>query len=101
MKEVSFDKKYFIETYGCQMNESDTERISGQLEELGYVPADILDDADVVILNTCSIRQNAEEKVYGKIGEVKKLKGRSPVSFWGLPDAWRRKIKESLLSVCR
>ena len=56
MKEVSFDKKYFIETYGCQMNESDTERISGQLEELGYVPADILDDADVVILNTCSIR---------------------------------------------
>ena len=45
MKEVSFDKKYFIETYGCQMNESDTERISGQLEELGYVPADILDDA--------------------------------------------------------
>lgn len=96
-----FDKKYFIETYGCQMNESDTERISGQLEELGYVPADILDDADVVILNTCSIRQNAEEKVYGKIGEVKKLKGKKPGVLWGLPDAWRRKIKESLLSVCR
>ena len=56
-------QKYFIETYGCQMNESDTERIGGQLEELGYAPADDLQDADIVILNTCSIRQNAEEKV--------------------------------------
>ena len=72
------DKKYFVETYGCQMNESDTERISGQLEEMGYRPAKDLKEADVVILNTCSIRQNAEEKVYGKIGEVKKLKESKP-----------------------
>ena len=82
MKEVSFDKKYFIETYGCQMNESDTERISGQLEELGYVPADILDDADVVILNTCSIRQNAEEKVYGNCRGERLRKIHTASSAW-------------------
>ena len=97
MKEVSFDKKYFIETYGCQMNESDTERISGQLEELGYVPADILDDADVVILNTCSIRQNAEEKVYGKIGEVKKLKGKKPGVLLGIAGCMAQENKGKLI----
>ena len=97
MKEVSFYKKYFIETYGCQMNESDTERISGQLEELGYVPADILDDADVVILNTCSIRQNAEEKVYGKIGEVKKLKGKKPGVLLGIAGCMAQENKGKLI----
>lgn len=97
MKEAYFDKKYFIETYGCQMNESDTERIGGQLEELGYTPADILDDADVVILNTCSIRQNAEEKVYGKIGEVKKLKGKKPDVLLGIAGCMAQENKGTLI----
>ena len=70
-------KKYYTLTYGCQMNESDTERINGQLEELGYTAADRMEDADIIIMNTCSVRQNAEEKVYGKIGEIKKLKNKN------------------------
>ena len=73
-KRLTGEKLYYTITYGCQMNESDTERIIGQLEELGYKPAENMEDADIVIMNTCSVRQNAEEKVYGKIGEIKKLK---------------------------
>lgn len=76
--------KYFTLTYGCQMNESDSERINGQLEEIGYQPASVMEDADIVILNTCSIRQNAEEKVYGKIGELKKLKQEKPHLLVGI-----------------
>lgn len=91
------EKKYFIETYGCQMNESDTERISGQLEELGYVPAGVLKDADIVILNTCSIRQNAEEKVYGKIGEVKKLKESKPGVLLGIAGCMAQENKHKLI----
>ena len=90
-------QKYFIETYGCQMNESDTERIGGQLEELGYAPADDLQDADIVILNTCSIRQNAEEKVYGKIGEVKKLKERNPKVLLGIAGCMAQENKNKLI----
>ena len=68
------NKRYWTITYGCQMNEADSEKINGQLEELGYLPGREMDEADIVILNTCSVRQNAEEKVYGKIGEIKPLK---------------------------
>lgn len=78
------EKKYFTLTYGCQMNESDTERINGQLEELGYAPAETMEEADIIIMNTCSIRQNAEEKVYGKIGEIKKLKDKNPHLLLGI-----------------
>lgn len=92
------DKKYFVETYGCQMNESDTERISGQLEEMGYRPAKDLKEADVVILNTCSIRQNAEEKVYGKIGEVKKLKESKPGVLLGIAGCMAQESKGKLIS---
>ena len=89
------NKKYFTITYGCQMNESDSEKINGQLEELGYLPAEQMEEADIVILNTCSIRQNAEEKVYGKIGEVKQLKDKNPHVLLGLQDAWHKKIGEN------
>lgn len=95
------EKKYFTLTYGCQMNESDTERINGQLEELGYTPAETMEEADIIIMNTCSIRQNAEEKVYGKIGEIKKLKDKIRICFWGSPAVWHRRIRASSSSVCR
>ncbi len=94
------DKKYFVETYGCQMNESDTERISGQLEEMGYRPAKDLKEADVVILNTCSIRQNAEEKVYGKIGEVKKLKESKPGVLLGIAGCMAQESKGKFCTYC-
>ena len=66
------DKNYFIQTYGCQANERDSETLAGILESMGYQPTDEIKDAQVVLLNTCAIRENAEEKVFGKIGYLKK-----------------------------
>ncbi len=72
------DKKYFIETYGCQMNVHDSEKLAGVLKERGYKRTEKLEDADVIILNTCCIREKAEMKVYGKIGQLKRLKRENP-----------------------
>ena len=91
------EKKYFTLTYGCQMNESDTERINGQLEELGYQPAEKMEDADIVIMNTCSVRQNAEEKVYGKIGEIKKMKEKNPHLLLGIAGCMAQENKGKLI----
>lgn len=79
------------------MNESDTERINGQLEELGYRPAEEMEDADIVIMNTCSVRQNAEEKVYGKIGEIKKLKDKNPDMLLGIAGCMAQENKGKLI----
>lgn len=59
---------YKILPYGCQMNFSDGERFAGQLERMGYKPAEKLEDADIIIINTCCVRESAEKKIYGKIG---------------------------------
>ena len=67
-------KSYYIYTYGCQMNESDSERLAHQLESVGYVPTEEVDAADLIILNTCCVRETAENKIYGRIGELKHLK---------------------------
>ena len=67
-------KSYYIYTYGCQMNESDSERLAHQLESVGYVPTEEVDIADLIILNTCCVRETAENKIYGRIGELKHLK---------------------------
>ena len=66
--------KYYILTMGCQLNENDSEKISGMAEQMGYTKTDEMTDADLVIYNTCCVRENAEEKLFGKLGEVKKLK---------------------------
>lgn len=68
------DKKYHIVTYGCQMNVHDSERIAGMLSELGYSSCNSMEDADIVVFNTCCIRENAENHAYGNIGMLKKLK---------------------------
>jgi tRNA-2-methylthio-N6-dimethylallyladenosine synthase len=73
-KYVSYDKeysafgkgkKYFLRTYGCQMNVHDSEEIAALLENLGCIPCEELEDADIAILNTCAIRENAHDKVFG------------------------------------
>ncbi len=74
--------KYFIETYGCQMNVHDSERMAGLLEQSGYDPAESDRDADIVVVNTCSVRERAEEKLYTRLGEIKELSrelGRDPL----------------------
>lgn len=67
--------KYHILTMGCQLNENDSEKICGMVEQMGYTKTDDVTDADLVIYNTCCVRENAEERLFGKLGEVKKLKG--------------------------
>ena len=70
--------KYFIHTYGCQMNIHDSEKIAGMLHELGCTECENADQADVVVFNTCCIRETAEKKIYGHIGQLKKLKRKNP-----------------------
>ena len=65
---------YSILTMGCQLNENDSEKIAGLLEKMGYVPVDDYKQADFVVFNTCCVRENAEERLFGKIGEIKTLK---------------------------
>ena len=71
-------EKYNVITYGCQMNEHDSEKISGMLENMNYEPVENPEEADVVVINTCLIRENAELTVYGKVGALKKLKEENP-----------------------
>lgn len=71
-------RTYAIRTYGCQMNEHDSERLAGLLEADGLVPAPSEDEADVVVLNTCCIRENADNKLYGKLGHLKSKKDARP-----------------------
>lgn len=68
------NKKFLIQTMGCTLNENDSEKISGMATEMGYIKTENIMDADLIIFNTCCIRENAEEKLFGKLGEVKKLK---------------------------
>ena len=78
------NKKYYIKTYGCQMNEHDSEKIAGMLEEIGYSATDELEQADLIFLNTCTVRENAELKVFGKVGSLKRLKRENPDLIIGI-----------------
>ena len=71
---VNFVKKFFINTYGCQMNVHESEKIAGILSSLGYESANTVEESDIVVFNTCCIRENAEQKAEGNIGALKKLK---------------------------
>ena len=75
-------RKYLIETFGCQMNVHDSERMAGLLDEAGYEPTHEEADADVIVINTCSVREHAEEKLYTRLGELRVLQeetGRNPI----------------------
>jgi tRNA-2-methylthio-N6-dimethylallyladenosine synthase len=71
-------KRYMIRTYGCQMNEHDSETMKGMLEAMGYTATEEKQEADVILLNTCAIRENAEDKVFGELGHLKHLKTENP-----------------------
>ena len=72
-------KKYYILTMGCQLNENDSEKISGMLSNMGYTETVNMEEADFILFNTCCVRENAEERLFGKIGEIKRLKETKPV----------------------
>ena len=75
---VNQGKTYRVRTYGCQMNVHDSERLSGLLEAAGYAPAPDGDDADVVVLNTCAVRENADNRLYGNLGHLRPVKDAHP-----------------------
>lgn len=79
LKEIGKNKKYLVKTYGCQMNERDSENICAMLEGMGYTRTNTIDNADLVILNTCAIRENAHNKVFGMLGRLKHLKEERPI----------------------
>ena len=84
MDNIGKDKKFLIDTYGCQMNVHDSEVIAGILGSLGYELTDKEEKADVIILNTCAIRENAENKVFGELGRLKSYKQNNPDLILGV-----------------
>ena len=78
LKELGLNKKYYIKTYGCQMNVHDTENIKAILEMMSFKETDEFEEADLILLNTCAIRENAHNKMFGFLGRVKHLKESKP-----------------------
>ncbi|RIX51749.1 tRNA (N6-isopentenyl adenosine(37)-C2)-methylthiotransferase MiaB [Paenibacillus nanensis] len=84
LRTMGIGKRYLIQTYGCQMNEHDTEVMKGMFEEMGYTATENRKEADVILLNTCAIRENAEDKVFGELGHLKVLKTEKPDLLLGV-----------------
>lgn len=84
LKTIGKGKRYIVYTYGCQMNEHDTETIKGLLETMGYEATEDRKAADIILLNTCAIRENAEDKVFGELGHLKALKLENPGLLLGV-----------------
>ena len=84
MKSYGLNKKYYVKTYGCQMNEHDSEMICAILEDISFSKTDNYEEADLIILNTCAIRENAHNKTFGMLGRIKHLKESKPDLLVGL-----------------
>jgi tRNA-2-methylthio-N6-dimethylallyladenosine synthase len=87
----------YIETYGCQMNFADTEIVLGVLKKQGYTVAQNPEDADIILLNTCSIRDNAEQRIYGRLGNLKNLKTRKPELVLGILGCMAERLRKDLI----
>jgi tRNA-2-methylthio-N6-dimethylallyladenosine synthase len=91
-------KRYHVTTFGCQMNEHDSERIKGMLESLGYTETGAREDADVILFNTCSIRENADNRFIAHLGEAKRLKAADPDRIVGVGGCWAQSVKEEVFA---
>ena len=89
--------RYKILVYGCQMNIADAERMEGQLQAAGYARTEETADADIILINTCCVRETAEDKVYGKIGEIKKVKEKNPNLIFGIAGCMAQKEGDNLM----
>ena len=89
-------KRYHLTTFGCQMNEHDSERMKGMLESLGYAEAPERDDADLILFNTCSIREKADNRLVGHLGEAKRLKAEDPSRVVGVGGCWSQSMKDEV-----
>lgn len=93
----NLNKKYFTTyTYGCQMNQHDSERLAGQLKSIGYEYTEELEKANFILINTCCVRESAEKKIYGKIGELKNLKLANPNLIIAIAGCMAQKDREKL-----
>ncbi len=88
--------KYHVTTFGCQMNEHDSERMKGMLESLGYAEAPSQDEADLILFNTCSIRETADSKFVGHLGHAKRLKSEDPSRVVGVGGCWAQSVKDEV-----
>jgi tRNA-2-methylthio-N6-dimethylallyladenosine synthase len=92
-------KSYHLTTFGCQMNEHDSERMKGMLESLGYAEAPERDDADLILFNTCSIREKADNRLVGHLGEAKRLKSEDPDRVIGIGGCWSQSMKDEVFEL--
>ena len=90
-------RRLFIETYGCQMNVGDTEIIISILQQHGYIYTETQAEADVVLINTCSVRDNAEQRIWGRLSEMRRLKKSKPSLIVGIVGCMAERLKEQLL----
>ncbi len=88
--------RYHLTTFGCQMNEHDSERMKGMLESLGYAEADRRSEADLILFNTCSIRETADSRFIAHLGEARRLKRESPERVVGVGGCWAQSVKEEV-----
>jgi tRNA-2-methylthio-N6-dimethylallyladenosine synthase len=89
-------KRYHVTTFGCQMNVHDSERMRGMLESLGYVEAAERSEADLILFNTCSIRESADNRFIAHLGEAKRLKGEDPERVVGVGGCWAQSVKDEV-----
>ena len=77
-------KKIFIETYGCQMNFGDSEIVVSIMQEEGYFYTEKIEEADIILINTCSVRDNAEQRIWGRLSEMRRMRRKKPTLLVGI-----------------
>ena len=92
-------KAYHLTTFGCQMNEHDSERMKGMLESLGYSEVESREQADLILFNTCSIREKADNRLVGHLGEAKRIKAGDPERVIGIGGCWSQSMKERVFEL--
>ncbi len=92
----SMQKRYHLTSFGCQMNEHDSERMKGMLESLGYAEAEVREQADLILFNTCSIRESADRRFIAHLGEAKRLKRERPERVVGVGGCWAQSLKDEV-----
>ena len=89
---------YHLTTFGCQMNEHDSERIRGVLEECGWRPVDVAEDADLLVYNTCAVRRSAESRLLGRLGEARRLKKEQPARLIAIGGCFAQNLRERIFA---
>jgi tRNA-2-methylthio-N6-dimethylallyladenosine synthase len=98
MPAANEDRRYHLTTFGCQMNEHDSERMSGMLEALGYSEAPDRETADLILFNTCSIRESADSRFLAHLGQARRLKREHPERIVGVGGCWAQSLKEEVFA---